>query len=83
MGYLGTRQLIAQSEGTVAKGSHRAGLGDTQASCRSQDSRGRVALLKTSRVPIVAQQVTNLTNIHENSGSIPGPNQWVKDLVLP
>jgi len=30
-------------------------------------------------IPILAQQVTNTTSIHEVSSSIPGLSQWVKD----
>ena len=34
-------------------------------------------------VPIMAQQVKNLTLAHEDVDSLPGLVQWVKDLALP
>ena len=34
------------------------------------------------RVSVVAEQVKNVTSIHEDVGSIPGLIQWVKDPTL-
>ena len=34
-------------------------------------------------VPVVAQQVKNLTSTYEDVGLIPGLTQWIKGLALP
>ena len=33
-------------------------------------------------VPVVAQWLANPTSIYEDTGSIPGLTQWIKDLAL-
>ena len=42
----------------------------------------KTTIQKDTGVPIVAQQIKNLTSIHEDIGLTPALAQWVKDLAL-
>ena len=42
-----------------------------------------ITLRTKVRVPVVAQQIKNMTSIHEDAGLILGLTQWFNNLILP
>ena len=57
-------------------------LGSSKGEDFPKENRGTFIRRQGCGVPVMAQQLTNLTGIHGDTGSIPGLTQWVKDLPL-
>ena len=56
--------------------------GELDIKAQDPDNLAQHLRVKFPRVPIVAQQVKNLSSIHEDVGLIPASTQWVKDPAL-